>query len=112
MFRLSLKNLVAHKRRLVGTFLAVVIGIGFFSGVSILTATVHQTFDDLFSNGNKGTDAFVRSTSKLDVEAGPGTFTQRGRIDASLLDAVSHVDGVKDAKPFIQGSGRIVTSTG
>jgi putative ABC transport system permease protein len=103
---------MAHKRRLVGTFLAVVIGIGFFSGVSILTATVNQTFNDLFANGNKGTDAFVRSTNKLEVEAGPGTFTQRGRIDASLLDTVSAVDGVKDAKPVIRGNGRIVTASG
>ena len=102
MLKVTLRNLTAHKRRLVGTFLAVVIGIGFFSGVSILTATVNQTFQDLFSNGNKGTDAFVRSTNKLEVEAGPGTFTQRGRIDASVLDGVSAVDGVKDAKPFIQ----------
>ena len=112
MVKLTLRNLAAHKRRLLGTFLAVVIGVGFFSGVSVLTATVNQTFDDLFSNGNKGTDAYVRSSSKIEVEAGPGAFTARGRIDASLVDTIAAVDGVKEAKPFIQGQGRIVTAEG
>jgi len=103
MLRITFRNLVAHKRRLVGTFLAIVIGVAFFSGVTALTATINQTFDDLFSNGNKGTDAFVRSTSKIEVSQGPGTFTLRGRIDATLVDAVRAVDGVKTAQPFIQG---------
>ncbi|MDT5013571.1 MAG: putative transport system permease protein, partial [Mycobacterium sp.] len=112
MLKLTLRNLVAHKRRLVGTFLAVVIGVAFFSGVSALTATVNQTFNDLFSNGNRGTDAFVRSSSKIEVSGGPGTFTQRGHIDLSLVDVVAGVDGVKDAKPYIQGYGRIVNQAG
>jgi putative ABC transport system permease protein len=112
VLKLTLKNLVAHKRRLVGTFLAVVIGVSFFTGVTTLTATIDQTFTDLFSNGNKGTDAFIRSTSKLEVSQGPGTFTQRGRIDAALVDKVKTVDGVKDAVPTIQGRGRIATAAG
>ena len=112
MLKLTLRNVIAHKRRLVGTFLAVVIGVGFFSGVTVLTATVNQTFDDLFSNGNRGTDAYVRSNSKIEVDAGPGSFTQRGRIDESLVSTISAIDGVKAAKPFIQGRGQIVTAEG
>jgi putative ABC transport system permease protein len=112
MLKLTLRNVIAHKRRLVGTFLAVVIGVGFFSGVTVLTSTVNQTFDDLFSNGNRGTDAYVRSNSKIEVDAGPGSFTQRGRIDESLVTTISAIDGVKAAKPFIQGQGRIVTASG
>ncbi|MGI8663202.1 MAG: ABC transporter permease [Acidimicrobiales bacterium] len=112
MFKLTLRGIAAHKRRLVGTFLAVLFGVAFLTGVSTLTATVNQTFNDLFSNGNKGTGAFVRSTSKIEVDQGPATFTQRGRIDASLVDTIKAVPGVKDAKPFIQGRGRIVNAEG
>jgi len=112
MLKITMRNLVAHKRRLVGTFLAVVIGVGFFSGVTTLTATIDKTFKDLFSNGNQGTDAFVRSSSKIEVQAGPGSFTQRGRVDATLVDTILAVPGVKDAKPFIQGNGRIVNAEG
>lgn len=112
MFKLTRTNLLAHRRRLVGTFLAVVIGVGFYSGISTLTATINRTFDVLFSNGNRGTDAYVRSSSKIEVQAGPGSFTQRGRIDASLVTTVGSVAGVRDAKPFIQGIGRIVNQQG
>jgi putative ABC transport system permease protein len=113
MTKLTLRNLRAHKRRFVGTFLAVVFGVAFFSGVFALTATINKTFDDLFSNGNRGTDAYVRSSSKIEVSGnGPGTFTQRGHVDASLVGTIQGVDGVKDAKPFIQGIGRIVTASG
>lgn len=112
MFKLTRTNLFAHRRRLVGTFLAVVIGVGFYSGISTLTATINRTFEVLFSNGNRGTDAFVRSSSKIEVQAGPGTFTQRGRIDASLVSTIDRVPGVRDAQPFIQGVGRIVTQQG
>ena len=113
MTKLTLRNLRAHKRRLVGTFLAVVFGVAFFTGVFALTATINQTFDDLFSNGNRGTDAFVRSSNKIEVSGrGPGSFTQRGHIDSSTVDTVLAVDGVKNAQPFIQGNGRIITSSG
>ena len=89
MTKLTLRNLRAHKRRLVGTFLAVVFGVAFFTGVFALTATINQTFDDLFSNGNRGTDAYVRSSNKIEVSGrGPGSFTQRGHIDSSTVDTV------------------------
>ncbi len=112
MLKLTFRNLLAHKRRLVGTFLAVVIGVAFFTGVTTLTATVNRTFNDLFSNGNKGTDAYVRSSSKIELDQGPGMATMRDHIDASLVDTVRQIDGVADARPFIQGTGRIITASG
>ena len=112
MRKITLRNLRAHKRRLVGTFLAIVIGISFFTAVSTLTATVNRTFDDLFSNGNKGTDAYVRSSRTLEVNGGPGSEKLRDHIDASTVELVKGIDGVVDAKPFIQGTGQIVTAGG
>ena len=112
MLKLTIRNLLAHKRRLVGTFCAVLIGVAFFTGVMTLSATFNKTFNDLFSNGNKGTDAYVRSTSTITVDQGPGTRVLRGHIDASLLDTVRGVPGVKDVQPFVEGYGRIVTASG
>lgn len=104
MVRISFKNLVAHKRRLVSTFLAVLLGVAFLSGTLVLTATLNKTFDTIFETGNAGTDAFVRASSRIESQG----FAVRGRIDASLLDTVEAVDGVEAAELYISGSGRIV----
>ena len=50
-----------HKLRFLLTALAVVLGVSFISGTLVLTATIQKTFDDLFANINRGTDAAVRA---------------------------------------------------
>ena len=89
MFRLTWKNLLAHKRRLFSTFLAVVIGVAFLSGNLMLTDTITKTFNDLFANVDKGTDAVVRSSTKISTDFGNDI---RGRIPISLLPTVQGVE--------------------
>ena len=83
MFKLTWKNLLAHKRRLAATFIAVVLGVAFLSGNLVLTDTITRTFDDLFADVNRGTDAVVRSSVKIEGDFGNDV---RGRIPVSLLD--------------------------
>ncbi|HEY2813597.1 MAG TPA: FtsX-like permease family protein [Acidimicrobiales bacterium] len=109
MIKLTLKNLMAHKRRLASTFLAVVIGVAFLSGNLVLTDTITKTFDDLFANVNQGTDAVVRSSNKVTDNFGND---QRGRIPTSLLPTVQAADGVKTAEPQVIGYGQIVGKDG
>ena len=61
MVVLSIKNLLAHKRRLLSTVTAVVLGVGFLCGVLLLSATINSSFESLFTNANRGTDALVRA---------------------------------------------------
>jgi putative ABC transport system permease protein len=109
MFKLTWKNLIAHKRRLTSTFIAVVLGVAFLSGNLVLTDTITKTFDDLFANVNKGTDAVVRSSVKISGNFGNDT---RGRIPTTLLPTVQAVDGVKAAEPQVLGYGQIVGKDG
>ncbi len=109
MLKLTWKNLLAHKRRLASTFIAVVLGVAFLSGNLVLTDTISKTFNDLFANVNKGTDAVVRSSTKIDSGFGNSI---RGRIPITMLDTVQSVDGVKAAEPQVQGYGQIVGSNG
>ena len=80
MFKLSLKNVLARKRRLVLTALSVVIGIAFLAGTFVFTDTIQRTFDDLFADVNKNTDAYVRSAEKFDLGFGQ---TTRSRVPDS-----------------------------
>src|SRR4051794_35445981 len=109
MFRLTLRNVFAHKRRLISTFIAVVLGVSFLTGLLVLTSTINKTFNDLFEQVGKGTDAIVRSASKVESDFGGDV---RGRIPADLASTVQGVDGVKAAAPQVFGYGQIVGKDG
>jgi len=110
VLKVALRGLMAHKSRLVTTFLAVALGVAFVSGVLVLTDTVSRTFDDLFSNVFKDTDAVVRSDQEIDQGFGGGKV--RGNIDEDLLAQVKDVDGVADADVSVDGFARIIDKKG
>jgi putative ABC transport system permease protein len=104
--RFTIKGLLAHKLRFLLTALAVMLGVAFMSGTMVLTDTISRTFDNLFADVNRGTDAYVRARESL--EAGFGGDTQRGRIPASLLPEIESVDGVRAAEGNLQFFAQLV----
>ena len=56
MRRVSLRNLAAHKVRLVLTVLSVVLGTSFVAGSIIFTATISSAFDGIFDKVAVGVD--------------------------------------------------------
>jgi putative ABC transport system permease protein len=101
-------GLRAHLRRLVATFLAVFLGVGFLAGTLILSATLSASIEGFFTRADAGTDVVVRKA--VAVSGAPGS--QRGPIDASIVDRVRAVDGVAAAAPRIEGFGQIVGRDG
>ena len=63
MLRTTLRNLLAHKLRLLTTGLAVTIGVAFMSGTLILSATMARTFDGMYATAYDGVDGLVRAES-------------------------------------------------
>src|SRR5947208_14731479 len=59
MRKVSLRNLAAHKVRLLLTILSVVLGTAFVTGSFIFTDTLGHTFHGLFANVAKGADVQV-----------------------------------------------------
>ena len=110
MFRVTIKGLLAHKFRLAATALAIILGVAFMAGTLVLTDTIGKTFDDLFADVFEGTDAVVRQEAAFTAADGGGD--QRGRVDASLVDTVSEVDGVAVAEGNVQGYARLIDKEG
>ncbi|MBN2623091.1 MAG: ABC transporter permease [Acidimicrobiales bacterium] len=108
MWRTTLKSLNAHKRRLLATCTAVLLGVAFLSGTLVLGDTMSQGFGDMFTEANAGTDAMVRSS----VKVGAADFAERGLIDRALVDEIAAVDGVAAVAPRIEGNGRIIGADG
>jgi putative ABC transport system permease protein len=109
----ALRAAWARKRRLVGTSLAVFLGVAFLTGTLVLGDTLRANFDSLFTNANAGTDAVVRSTAKLEADGGRGpNREQRGTVPVALADRLRSVPGVAAAAPSIEGYGQLVGSDG
>jgi putative ABC transport system permease protein len=108
MWRTTLRSIAAHRRRLLATGAAVLLGVAFVSGTLVLINTLTSGFSDILADANAGTDALVRSS----VEVGSEDATERGLIDRSVADAVAAVDGVAAVAPRIEGDGRIVGGDG
>src|ERR687898_3103455 len=101
MLTLTIKEMRGHGRRLVGTAVAVFLGVAFLAGTLVLGDTLRNNFDNLFAEVNAGTDVIVRGSTDLGIEADE----PRGLIDRSLVDEVAALDGVAAAEPQIEGPG-------
>jgi putative ABC transport system permease protein len=107
MSKITFASLRAHKRRLIGMFLSIVLGVAFLSGTLVLGDTLQKNFDNLFGEANAGTDVVVRRASQIDSD-----FETANRVmDASIAKTVAAVPGVADAQPYIEGFGGILDRT-
>ena len=102
MFRVALKDLLARKRRLVTTGLAIVLGIAFLTGTQLLSASLSDSIDDLIGDVYDGIDAVVRSPDSQDTPFGQPI---RPPVPASLVADVAAVDGVRAAEGFVESTG-------
>jgi len=109
MFRLTIRTILSHKRRLISTVVSIVLGVAFLAGTLVFTDSLRRSFDDLFSSVYSKTDAVVRSSEEISIGQG---ITQRGRIDESLVDLVAAVPGVTAASGSAAGYARILDHDG
>lgn len=110
VLRLGIASLRAHKRRFLGTFCAVLLGVAFLGGTLVMGDTLRASFDTMFGNATSGTDAVVRSADAITTPgAAAGT---REPVRTSLARTIERVDGVAAAEPNIQGAGQLVGKNG
>ena len=102
MLRVTLRSFWAHKRRLVSTVVAIVLGVAFMAGTFVLTDTLDRVFDDLFAEGNANVDAQVQGKVLFSDTFGGD---QRELLAPELLDDVRAVDGVARAEAFVTTIG-------
>ena len=92
MTSIALRNLGARKLRSFLTALAIVLGVMMVAGTYVLTDTIDQSFDKIFTESNEGVDAVVTSNEIVETEDGT-----EPPVDASVLATVQGVDGVAEA---------------
>lgn len=111
MWRATRKGLMAHKFRLLSTYIAVLLGVSFVAGTLVLSDTLQKTFDELFTDVNQGVDVNVRSKAAFTSGDDTGA-TDREPVPASLVDTVAAIDGVRTAVGGVQGYAALIDKDG
>ena len=102
MLRATLRNITAHRLRLVLTALAIVLGVSFVSGTFIFTDSLKKSFDTLFSQ--RGPDVVVEPTDLQPSGGGgggPGGASPERWLPNSTVATVSGVPGVAAAEGYV-----------
>src|ERR1700744_3974897 len=97
----SLRNLGAHKVRLVLTVISVVLGTAFVTGSFVFTDTLKGTFDSIFNTALNGVDPEDKPVN--DRDAG---------VPLSLVDQIRAVPGVRAAEIQVNGDVVLIGSNG
>ncbi|MEU4894913.1 FtsX-like permease family protein [Streptomyces sp. NPDC044780] len=95
MFRTAVRNVLAHKARLLMTMLAVLLGVAFVAGTLVFTDTVGNAYKERFLTTLR--DVSVQATPPFDEKTGePGTLAEDTLRRLRQLPGVASVTGSVD----------------
>ncbi|MEU7425661.1 FtsX-like permease family protein [Streptomyces sp. NPDC040750] len=100
MFRTALRNVFAHKARLLMTVLAVMLGVAFVSGTLVFTNTISDAYQKSSAKGFDRVDVAVRP-QYLDSEG--DKVGKRAELTRALLEKAAHVPGAASATGVVTG---------
>jgi putative ABC transport system permease protein len=98
VLKVALRGVVAHRHRLLLTFLAVVVSVAFMMATQVLTGTIQARFETIFSDIYRDVDVVVRSRAKVEADVG----ALRAPVSGDLVPTVGVVAGVKAAQGQVQ----------
>ncbi|MEW2116836.1 FtsX-like permease family protein [Streptomyces sp. NPDC005474] len=109
MFRTALRNVLAHKARLLMTVLAVMLGVAFVSGTLVFTNTLSNALQNSSAKGFDQVDVAVRpgaGDDDADATSKPPELTR------ALLDESAKVPGAASAIGVVTGFTAIADKDG
>src|SRR3954469_25227505 len=105
MRKVALRGLFARKLRLVLTALAVALGVTLIAGTYVFTDTINRSFDRIFSESAKGTDASITPRKTIDTSNNGGT---QPTVPAAVLTRVRQAPGVQSAAGSVFDVGTVL----
>ncbi|WP_310720278.1 ABC transporter permease [Streptomyces lydicus] len=109
MFRTALRNVLAHKARLLMTVLAVMLGVAFVSGTLVFTSTISDAFQASSQKGYDNVDVAIQPRSSDSRTGAPGAAPA---LDQKLLEKAAHVPGAASATGSVSGFTAIADKKG
>src|SRR5919204_666821 len=109
MTKVALRGLFARKLRLALTALAVALGVTLIAGTYVFTDTINRSFDRIFAESNKGTDASITPRKTIDTSNNGGT---QPTVPPSVLAQVRRQPGVATADGSVFDVGTVLGRDG
>src|SRR5262245_32995666 len=118
MGKFAVRGLLSRKLRTALTAIAIVLGVAMISGTFVLTDSIDQAFDKIFTDIRKGSSAVISGKSPFDL--GDQSGVTAPTLDESLLPRVRELSDVaqaegsvdSDATQFIGDDGKAVVFGG
>jgi ABC-type antimicrobial peptide transport system permease subunit len=108
--KFALKGLLGRKLRTALTAFAIVLGVAMVSGTFVLTDSIDNAFDSIFTESRAGSTAVITGKSAFDISEGNGS--ENPLLDESLLPTVREVAGVGAAEGSVDGEAQIIGKDG
>src|ERR687885_227441 len=105
MRKVALRGLFARKLRLILTALAVALGVTLIAGTYVFTDTINRSFDRIFTQSAKGTDASITPRKTIDTSNNGGT---QPTVSPAILAQVRKQPGVQSADGSVFDVGTIL----
>ena len=99
MIRFALKGMLGRKLRTILTAIAIVLGVTMVSGTYVLTDSIDQAFDSIFTDVRAGSSVVISGKSAFDLSDGSGATAPA--FDESLLEEVRGLPGVQAAEASV-----------
>ncbi|MCX5265426.1 ABC transporter permease [Streptomyces sp. NBC_00199] len=109
MFRTALRNVLAHKARLLMTVLAVMLGVAFVSGTLVFTNTLSNALQNSSAKGFDQVDVAVTAESQPDVG---DRIVKTPELTQALLEKSAKVPGAASAIGVVNGFTAIADKDG
>ncbi|MCL6673108.1 ABC transporter permease [Streptomyces panaciradicis] len=109
MFRTALRNVLAHKARLLMTVLAVMLGVAFVSGTLVFTNTISDAYQNSSAKGFDRVDVAVSAKSQEDKG---NTIGKTPELTQAMLDRSAKVPGAASAVGVVNGFTAIADKHG
>ncbi|WP_181765153.1 ABC transporter permease [Streptomyces albidus (ex Kaewkla and Franco 2022)] len=110
MLRTALRNVFAHKARLLMTVLAVLLGVAFVSGTLVFTSTISAAFQKSSEKGYSNVDLAIRPSGGPD--SGRGVPGSASKLNQATLEEARRLPGAESVSGSVTGFAALADKKG
>jgi putative ABC transport system permease protein len=110
VIRVALKGLLGRKLRTSLTAIAIVLGVAMVAGTFMLTDSIDNAFDSIFTNVRKGSSAVISGKTAFDISTDAGATAPT--MNESLLAKVRGLPEVEAAEGSVNGEAHLIGKNG
>jgi putative ABC transport system permease protein len=110
VIRFALKGLLGRKLRTALTAIAIVLGVAMVSGTFVLTDSIDQAFNSIFTDVRKGSSAVISGKPAFDLS--DQSANEKPTLDDALLGKVRALPSVAAAEGGVNGEAHLIGKNG